>query len=182
MLVDSHCHLNLIDYNALESDMDSVVKAAADNGVEHILCVGTHIESSKAAVAIAERYPIVSASIGLHPNESIEKELTVEEWATWASHPKIKAIGETGLDYYRSEGDLTWQQDRFRTHIRAAKEVKKPLIIHTRQARMDTMTILLEEKARDVGGGTSLFYRRFRNGRKSLGYWFLYFFFGHCDL
>lgn len=168
MLVDSHCHLNLIDYNALESDMDSVVKAAADNGVEHILCVGTHIESSKAAVAIAERYPIVSASIGLHPNESIEKELTVEEWATWASHPKIKAIGETGLDYYRSEGDLTWQQDRFRTHIRAAKEVKKPLIIHTRQARMDTMTILLEEKARDVGGVLHCFTEDLEMAEKAL--------------
>lgn len=152
MLIDSHCHLNMIDYKSLGVDLDSVIQSAGQNGVEHMLCVGTVLEDTPNILAIAEKYPEVSGSVGLHPNETIEKEPSHEYLVSLATHPKIVAIGETGLDYYRSEGDHQWQQDRFRVHIQAAKVCRKPLIIHTRQARKDTLDILKEEQARSVRG------------------------------
>lgn len=152
VLVDSHCHLNMIDYAALESDVDTVIQAAKSNDVQHMLCVGTLLTDVQANLTLAEKYDTISISVGLHPNELVEHEPTIEELVALASHPKVVAIGETGLDYYRSEGDVQWQQDRFRVHIQVAKELTKPLIIHTRQARADTVAILKEEQSLDSRG------------------------------
>lgn len=162
ILTDSHCHLHMLDLAEFDHNLDKVIQAANNNQVEKLLCVGTTLDDLEAILRIAQQYPSVFASVGLHPNEyspdDNEKpadftEPNVEKIVELAnSNPKIVAIGETGLDYYRSTGNMEWQQKRFRTHIQAAREAKKPLIIHTRNARADTLKILHEENAREVGG------------------------------
>lgn len=152
MLVDSHCHLNLIDYAALGMDMNAVVRAALDNGIEHMLCVGTNHTENKAVITIATEYPEVSASIGIHPNEILKIEPTLDELMSLATHPKVIAIGETGLDYFRTDAAQPWQHARFKTHIEVAKAIKKPLIVHTRNARKDTIAILKANRASDCRG------------------------------
>lgn len=153
LLADSHCHLHMLDLTESQSTVDDIVAAAHENGVQHMLCVGTTIEDLPEILGFSKRYPNIFASVGLHPNEETELEPTVDKLVDLAnSDPHIKAIGETGLDYYRSTGDLTWQQNRFRKHIQAAIACKKPLIIHTRAARVDTLNILKEEQAHKVGG------------------------------
>ncbi len=152
MLIDSHCHLNLIDYDALGADMHTVVRHALDNQVLQMLCVGTNKATSEAAIHIAEQFPEVWASIGIHPNEVLETEPTFEELALLAAHAKVIAIGETGLDYYRTEVSQDWQHVRFKTHIAVAKSLKKPLIVHTRNARQETLAILKSGQANECGG------------------------------
>ena len=152
-LVDSHCHLDQLDLSPFQGDLSKALTHAKGMGVKHFLCVSITLKDFPAVLDIAKQYPMVSASVGLHPNEQdIEKEPTVDELATLALDDKVIAIGETGLDYYRSTGDLTWQKERFRSHIRAAKKVNKPLIIHSREAPDDTLLILREEGAASVGG------------------------------
>jgi TatD DNase family protein len=110
------------------------------------------MEDYPAMLGIAEAHDRVTASVGVHPNEQGGHDPAIDELVELAQHPKIVAIGETGLDYFRSEGDLDWQRDRFRRHIRAAKDCGKPIIVHSRDAREDTIAILDEEGAREVGG------------------------------
>lgn len=150
MFIDSHCHLNMLAQE--EGGLDAVIAEARANEVDHILCIAIDKASCEEVVDIAERYPAMSASIGIHPNVEQTENFTLEELIEAAQHPKVIAIGETGLDYFRSEGDLAWQRDRFLTHIEAGKVLKKPLIIHTREAREDTMTMLEQHEARDAGG------------------------------
>jgi TatD DNase family protein len=153
MFIDSHCHLDQLDLAAHDGKLSHALENAAKNGVNHMLCACITLQDFPQVLAIAETYSQVSASVGLHPNEKITApEPTAEDLAALAQHKKIVAIGETGLDYYRSTGDLTWQHERFRQHIRAAKTVNKALIIHSRQARADTLSILKEEEASTVGG------------------------------
>lgn len=150
-LVDSHCHLDLIAQANPQEDIALVIQRALDNGVKHILNVCVSISDFEKVLAFAEAYSFISASVGLHPNER-EENITVEALTRLAKHPKVIAIGETGLDYYRSEGDLNWQRERFSAHIQVAKLIKKPLIVHTRAAKEDTITILQRDKANEVGG------------------------------
>lgn len=149
MYVDSHCHLNFPD---LAGDLEAVLERGRNNGVTHMLCVAVNLENFPEVLALAERHPHVYASVGVHPDHPLDREPSVEELVTLARHPKVVAIGETGLDYFRSEGDLEWQRARFRTHIRAAREARKPLIIHTREAAEDTLNIMAEEGASEAGG------------------------------
>ena len=117
---------------------------------------------------LLEGHSGITASVGVHPNEQDCHEPTVAELAMLAEHPQVVAIGETGLDYFRSEGDLEWQHKRFRTHIRAAKQTGKPLIIHTREAREDTLRILREEGADEVGGVLHCFTEDWETARQAL--------------
>lgn len=149
MLIDSHCHLN---FPELASRLESVMALMRTNGVDHALCVSVTLEEFPEVRALAERYPNVSASVGVHPDYDNVAEASVDQLVKLSDHPKIVAIGETGLDYYRMKGDLEWQRDRFRTHIRAARQCEKPLIIHTRDAAADTLRIMREEGAGEVGG------------------------------
>ena len=151
-LVDSHCHLNMLKLDAYEGDLSALVKQAKSVGVGHILCVGTTLEDSKTVIQIAEQFPNVSASIGVHPSEKSEHEPSVEVLMDMAEHSKVVAIGETGLDYHYNDSGLDVMRERFGTHIRAAKHVQKHLIIHSRDAREDTMNILREEDAQSVAG------------------------------
>lgn len=153
MLVDSHCHLDQLDLTPYEGDLAKALAHATDQGIEHFLCVCITLKEFPNLITIANKYPHISITVGLHPNEQdIEAEPTQADLVQLAQHPKIVGIGETGLDYYRSTGDIEWQQERFRQHIRAAKQLKKPLIVHTRQAKLDTIQILKEEDASSIGG------------------------------
>ncbi len=152
MLVDSHCHLDRVDLKPYDGDFSKLVAATHEAGVAHMLCVSIDLESYPAMLSMVEDYPEISVSVGVHPNDFDRREPTVDELVALAEHPKNVAIGETGLDYFRTEGDIEWQRQRFRTHIQAARAAAKPLIIHTRDAREDTISILREEQAEEVGG------------------------------
>ena len=151
-LVDSHCHLDILEFDKLHTDLDGVLADAEKNGVVYFLCVNIDLEHHRRVLAIAERFDNVFASVGVHPNVRNGCEPEVYELVELAQHPRVVAIGETGLDYFRSEGDLDWQRERFRRHIRAACRTGKPLIVHSRDAREDTLKILEEEKAARAGG------------------------------
>lgn len=168
MLVDSHCHLHMIDYEAVGMDLSTLIQTAIENGVEQMLCVSTTLQDTEKVLNIAEAHRAVVGSIGLHPNESVAEEPTVEQLITLAAPTKIVAIGETGLDYYRLESDPHGQVERFITHIEAAKKTLKPLIIHTRQARKDTLAILQAEKAGEVGGVLHCFTEDWDTAAKAL--------------
>jgi TatD DNase family protein len=153
MLIDSHCHLDLLAATAPEYTPDAVIAEAHSLGVTAMLCVSVTLEAFPAMLALVERLDGVYASVGVHPNEREGSDPSIEELVRLAnSSPRIVAIGETGLDYFRSEGDLEWQRQRFRRHIQAARATGLPLIIHTRDADEDTLRILREEKAEEVGG------------------------------
>lgn len=152
MLVDSHCHLDRLDLTPYQGDLALALKKAHDAGVAHMLCVAIDLEHFPALVGIAEAHANVYLSVGVHPNENDGQEPSVTELVELARHPKVVAIGETGLDYYRSEGDVEWQRERFRRHIAAAKQTNKPLIIHMREATEDTLQIMAQEGAEQVGG------------------------------
>lgn len=149
MFVDSHCHL---DFPELIKDIDQILDNMRQHQVTHALCISVDLEGLPNVLALAEKYPHLFASVGVHPDYPDVQEPTVEELVTLALRPKVVAIGETGLDYYHDPNVGDWQRERFRTHIRAAHQVKKPLIIHTRQASSDTLSIMQEEKADEVGG------------------------------
>jgi TatD DNase family protein len=151
MLVDSHCHLDRLDLSK-NNNLSELIDTAHEADIGHMLCVSIDLESYPEMLAAVESQKGVSVSVGVHPCDDDRREPTVDELVELAKHPKNVAIGETGLDYFRVEGDLEWQRERFRTHIRAAKIAKKPLIIHTREAREDTIRILQEEGAAEVGG------------------------------
>ena len=152
MLVDSHCHLDRVSLKAYDKDFAAFMTATLASGVGHMLCVSIDLEHYPKMRALVDPYPQVSVSVGVHPNETNRQEPEPDELVALAADPRNVAIGETGLDYYRSEGDLAWQHQRFRHHIAAARACGKPLIIHTREARADTLRILREEGAREVGG------------------------------
>lgn len=152
MFIDSHCHLHLLDLEAEQGDADQVIQRARDAGVHHMLCVCTELGEVPQLRALADSHPDITFSVGVHPNHLPRQEVLLEQLNHLSNHDKCIAIGETGLDYFRQEDDVDWQRTRFRLHIDAAKQTQKPLIIHTRQAREDTITIMQEQQARDIGG------------------------------
>lgn len=164
-LVDSHCHLN---FEPLNAGLDDVLQRARDNGVGHMLCVSVTLETFPEIRALAHGHPRVFASAGVHPNETEGREPTVDDLVGLAKDERVVAIGETGLDYYRSHGDMAWQQERFRRHIRSAKQSGKPLIIHTREAADDTLRIMREEGAADIGGVMHCFTESWEVARAAL--------------
>lgn len=151
ILVDSHCH---IDFPELHENLIAVLDRANAAGVGYLLCVSVNLEDLKNIVEISHSYSHVFATAGVHPNhdQGILDSPTYLELREAAGDPVVVAVGETGLDYYRSEGDLEWQLDRFRRHIAVSREVGKPLIVHTRRANHDTISIMREEGASDAGG------------------------------
>ncbi|NJN39664.1 MAG: TatD family hydrolase [Gammaproteobacteria bacterium] len=148
-LVDSHCHLDFADF---QGRIPEVLAEMQKEAVSHALCVSVTLEEFPAVLALAEAHSNLFASVGVHPDYPDAGAVNPDELERLAMHPRIVAIGETGLDYYRLQGDLEWQRDRFRAHIRAARQCRKPLIIHTRSAADDTLRIMREEGAGEVGG------------------------------
>lgn len=152
MLIDSHCHLDRVDLSPYQNAFSIFMQQTREAGVDRMLCVSIDLESYPDMLALVLPYEDISVSVGVHPNDFDRHEPTVDELVELASHPRNVAIGETGLDFFRSEGDLDWQRQRFRTHIQAAREAGKPLIIHTRDAREETLGIMKEGKAEQAGG------------------------------
>ena len=149
MLVDSHCHLDL---PGLSENLPQILDLMQKNQVGHAVCVGVNLEDFPRVLALAEAHRHILASVGVHPESTDVREPTIEELVKLAQHPKVIAIGETGLDYYWHKDAPEWQRDRFRVHIRAAREAGKPLVIHNRDATSDLLRIMSEENAGEVGG------------------------------
>jgi len=154
MFIDSHCHL---DFPEFQSRLPAVLDNMRSANVSHALCVSVDLPDFPNVLKLAQDHPNLYASVGVHPDYEDTPEPTLEFLVETAlKHPKIVAIGETGLDYYRmgerSYESMEWQRERFRTHIRASLATKKPLIIHTRSASDDTIRILKEEGAHHIGG------------------------------
>jgi TatD DNase family protein len=149
MFIDSHCHLNFPEL--ADNDIEVLANMKL-NSVTHALCVSVDLDKIPEILQLAEKFENIYASVGVHPDYESAHEPNIDELVNLAKHPKVIAIGETGLDYFRLTGDLEWQRERFRNHIRAAIISRKPLIIHTRSAAADTLRIMQEENAGQIGG------------------------------
>jgi TatD DNase family protein len=146
-IVDSHCHLDKVDLEAFGGSVDSLLAQAKTLGVERFLCVCINLNDFPNVLKLAHDYEQIFASVGVHPTEILEIEPSVSELVSLANDDKIIAIGESGLDYFHIKTeDADWQRERFRTHIEVSKQTKKPIIVHTRNAKEDTMSIIEQEK------------------------------------
>ena len=174
-LVDSHCHL---DFPELAADIPGILGRMGENGVGWALCAGVTLERLPAMLDIAHAHANLFAAVGVHPDTQEGTDPDAATLISLAADPKVVAIGETGLDYYRIEGDLEWQRRRFRNHIAAAKATRKPLIIHTRAAAADTLRILREERAEEVGGVFHCFTEDMDTARQALDLGFMISFSG----
>ncbi len=168
MFIDSHCHLDRIDLKPYQDDFSCFMTEAASCQIEHLLCISIDMESFPEMRQMVSSYDNISLTVGVHPNVTDGHEPDSAELIDIAQDPKIVGIGETGLDYFRSEGDLAWQHERFRVHIDAAKQLKKPLIIHTRAAKQDTLKILAEEHAGEAGGVIHCFTEDWEFAKKAM--------------
>jgi TatD DNase family protein len=146
MFTDSHCHL---DFPELQAELPAILQAMAQAQVSRALCISVTMEAFEGVHRLATSYPHLWASAGVHPDSEDVQEPTLDDLLRLGALPRVVAIGETGLDYYRLNGrsiaDMHWQRERFRTHIRAARQLGKPLVIHTRSASDDTIRVLREE-------------------------------------
>ena len=165
MFVDSHCHL---DFPELRDDLPRVLDAMREARVTHALCIGVEMDAWPKVHALALEHANLYASVGVHPDYENLDEPTVDLLVSRAHERKVVAIGETGLDYFRLSGDLEWQRRRFRTHIRAAREAKRPLVIHTRAAADDTIAIMREERAEEAGGVMHCFTETFDVAQRAM--------------
>lgn len=170
IFADSHCHLN---YEGLQGRTEEVLAEMKASQVAYALNICTEMHEADAVLAPALAHSHVAATVGVHPDYESSVEPTVDELVVRGSHARIAAIGETGLDYFRLKGDLDWQRERFRVHIRAARELKKPLVIHTRESAEDTLRILKEERAQDVGGVMHCFTESVDVARRAIDLGFL---------
>lgn len=152
MLVDSHCHLDRLDLAPYDGDLSKAIAAARDVGVDHMLCVAISLAKLPDVLSIAEEYEGVHASVGVHPLQDSDADVTVEQLVALAQHPKVVAIGETGLDYFYDKDRAAEQQVQFVKHMQAAKACRKPVIIHTRDAQQDTLDIIRAEGDPELAG------------------------------
>ena len=149
MFIDSHCHL---DFPELLERKDEILQTMAKNQVDTALCISVKLETFPNVLALAKTHDHLYASVGVHPDNEAVEEPDVARLVALANDPKVIAIGETGLDYYWHKDAPEWQRERFRVHIRAARETGKPLVIHTRSASDDTLRLMAEEGADAPGG------------------------------
>ncbi len=152
MLADSHCHLDRIDLEPFDNQFENAIKAANERGVNQFLCVAINSDNQQQVIQIAESHPNIHASVGVHPLYTEGESASVSSLVKASEHPKVVAIGETGLDYFYAEKSKEKQRSLFKTHVQAAVDVSLPLIIHTRDAREDTLEILSKGNADKVGG------------------------------
>ncbi len=152
MFFDSHCHLDRIDLGDHDNSFPQLLKTIKAENVSRMLCIGVDLESFDAMYQSIEPYPDIFCSVGVHPGYENVSEPDAEQLCALAEKTKVVAIGETGLDYMHTGGNIDWQRDRFRVHIEAARQSGLPLIIHTRNARQDTLDILQKNNADRIGG------------------------------
>jgi len=168
MFIDSHCHPYMLDLSSYDNNFDRFMLDTKAAGVDGMLCVAVDMETAQRCRDIAEKYDNVFCSVGSHPSEKEEDDLSLETLCELAKYSKVIAIGETGLDYHYNKDGLEIMRERFRTHIRAAIQAKKPLIIHTRDAREDTLAIMREENAEKIGGVMHCFTETLEMAKASL--------------
>lgn len=167
MFTDSHCHL---DFPGLVEQLPDILNRMREALVSRALCISVQLEDFHKVLALAENHNNLWATAGVHPDYEDILEPTVEKLLELAKHPKVIGIGETGLDYFRLKGDLEWQRQRFRVHLRAANLCSKPVIVHTRAAGDDTLRILLEENIQGCGGVIHCFTETLEFARKALDF------------
>ena len=165
MYVDSHCHINFPELN---QKIDQVLDNMKDNDISHALCVSVTLDKINEILSLTKKYSNVYASVGVHPDYEDIQEPDIETLFNYSKNEKVVAIGETGLDYFRLTGDLSWQRERFRTHIRAAIKSNLPLIIHTRNAQEDTISIMKEESAKSTTGVMHCFTESYEMAKKAI--------------
>lgn len=151
MFFDSHCHIDRIDLESFGGSFDQLMKQVSEQNVTQMICISVELDDIDAMQKLIKPYPNIYCSVGVHPDYENSKEPDVETLVALSKQTNVVAIGETGLDYIE-DNEYGWQRDRFRTHIAAAKQTKLPLIVHTREAQKDTIDILQQENAADVGG------------------------------
>lgn len=152
MLVDSHCHLDRLKLDKYDGDLTRALQAARDAGVGKMLCVGISLDNREAVTSLAESFDDVVASVGVHPLD-VESGLATEaQLVSWGQHPKVVALGESGLDYYYSDESKLIQQESFAVHLRAAAQAELPVIVHTRDARQDTLDLIAEHGSQESAG------------------------------
>ncbi|MDD7805023.1 MAG: TatD family hydrolase [Endozoicomonas sp. (ex Botrylloides leachii)] len=152
MLVDSHCHLDRLNLEKYNGNLDKAVEAAQVAGVSKMLCVGIDLEHADQIIEMTEQYLDVYGSVGVHPLEDKARTPELDELLRYAAHEKIVAIGETGLDYYYSKENKLSQQQRFALHLQAAGQIKLPVIVHTRDAREDTLAMIRQHANLESAG------------------------------
>ena len=165
MYIDSHCHINFPELN---QKIDEVVMNMENNSITHALCVSVTLDKINEILDLTKKYSNIYASVGVHPDYEDIQEPDIDILFKYSKDKKIVAIGETGLDYFRLKGDLSWQRDRFRTHIRAAIKSKLPLIIHTRNAQDDTISIMKEEGANSATGVMHCFTESYEMAKQAI--------------
>jgi len=164
-LVDTHCH---VDFHHFDDDREAVLDRYAEAGGQWLVAVAVDLENAPRLFALVEEKPNVYCSVGVHPNHEIETEPAEEQLCKLAAHPKCVAIGETGMDFFRHHVDPAIQEERFRTHIRAAKQLDKPVIVHMREADTDTLRVLKEEGVEACGGIMHCFSSTWEIARQAL--------------
>ena len=165
MYIDSHCHINFPELN---EKIDQVLDNMKNHNISHALCVSVTLDKIDEILSLANKYSNIYASVGVHPDYENIDEPDIDTLFKHSMNKKVVAIGETGLDYFRLKGDLTWQRDRFRTHIRAAIKSKLPLIIHTRNAQDDTISIMKEEGANSATGVMHCFTESYEMAKQAI--------------
>ncbi|MEX1034130.1 MAG: TatD family hydrolase [Cellvibrionaceae bacterium] len=152
MLIDSHCHLDRLRLDKYDGQLSAAISMARERGVRGMLCVGISLDNREQVLDIAQAYPEVVASVGVHPLDIESGLATVDQLAEWSAHPKVVALGETGLDYYYSDDTKVRQQESFALHLQAAARVKQPVIVHTRSAKEDTLRLIAEHGNAESAG------------------------------
>ena len=165
MYIDSHCHINFPELN---QKIDEVLSNMDSNNISHALCVSVTLDKINEILNLTKQYSNIYASVGVHPDYEDIKEPDIDTLFKYSKDEKVIAIGETGLDYFRLKGDLSWQRDRFRTHIQAAIKSKLPLIIHTRNAQDDTISIMKDEGANSATGVMHCFTESYDMAKKAI--------------
>lgn len=152
MFIDSHCHLDRLKLEPYAGDITQAISAAHQAGVDKMLCVAIDLEHIESVLTIAENHTNVYASVGVHPTSDDVEEPSLEQLITLSQRNKVIAIGETGLDYYYGKESQQQQLARFKTHLAASCETRKPVIVHTRDAKEDTLALIKSHSDPDVGG------------------------------
>ena len=165
MYIDSHCHINFPELN---QKIDEVLANMKVNNISHALCVSVTLDKINEILGLTQKYSNIYASVGVHPDYEDIQEPDIDTLVRYSKNKKVVAIGETGFDYFRLKGDLSWQRDRFRTHIHAAIKSKLPLIIHTRNAQDDTIKIMREEGASAATGVMHCFTESYEMAKKAI--------------
>lgn len=152
MLIDSHCHLDRLKLDAYNGDLDAAVAAAHERGIQQMLCIGISLANIQTVIDVAQRYPGVVASVGVHPCDVKDGMADADQLSTWASQPKVVALGETGLDYHYETESKALQHESFALHLEVGKKLGLPVVVHTREARADTLALIKEHGSREHAG------------------------------